>query len=175
MHDMWVKGLLKRNLLSNVMALDSSRRAREKDEIQKEKERVGGISMYLYRMASVSEETGGRKGGLSWVRRSWTMNGMKLRKDLNPNLKISWNIRNCPWYEHSPVCYTLLRSPSTCTQRRDWRRCPLLRAHWPPAPFPPSLELRLPVSWPPLDRSSLPALHDNTGTKKSVLRHWSRR
>lgn len=73
-------------------------------------------------------------------------------------------------FEHSPVCYTLLHSPSTCTQRRGWRHCPLLRAHWPLAPSPPCLELHLPVSWPPLDRSSQPALRENKVNRSIVVK-----
>lgn len=65
------------------------------------------------------------------------------------------------WKQHTPVCYTPPRSPSTCIRRTGWRRCLLLRAHWPQAPFPPFPERHLLVSWPLLDRSFQPALHGN--------------
>lgn len=72
----------------------------------------------------------------------------------------------------TPVCCTPLRSPSTCTQRRGWHRCCLLRARWPPAPFPPCLELLHRGSWPPLDRSSQPALRVTAGELNKSVSYW---
>lgn len=70
---------------------------------------------------------------------------------------------------HSPVCYTPLHSPSTCTQRMGWHHFLLLSAHWPLAPSPPCLELLLPVSWPPQDRSSQLALHRRLHKQKEKM------